>query len=119
MYATEQTAEFLVEKDVPVTKLNYGDPDGDEGAVENCIDDFISRGDIHLVLMFSNQFSERILLNYAIRRLAVDYGVPLITNKQVASMFAEALRQAGTKATPGVANSNVILDTHSLQDWYA
>ena len=36
--------------------------------------------------MFSNQFSERILSNYAIRRLAVDYGVPLITNIQVSNL---------------------------------
>ena len=64
------------------------------------------------------QFSERILLNYAIRRLAVDYGVPLITNKQVAAMFSEALLQADAKATPGESNSKVILDTRSLQAWY-
>ena len=118
LYATEKTARFLAEGGVPVTELTYATSE-EAAAAENSIDDYISRGDIHLVLMFSNQFSERILLNYAIRRLAVDYGVPLITNKQVASMFAEALRQAGAKATPGVANSNVILDTHSLQDWYA
>ena len=118
LYATEQTAEFLVEKDVPVTKLNYGDPDGDEGAVENCIDDFISRGDIHLVLMFSNQFSERILVNYAIRRLAVDFGVPLITNIQVAQMFAEALEKAGARATGDKPNTEVVLDVRSLHEWY-
>ena len=36
-----------------------------------------------MVLMFSNQYSQRVLTNYAIRRLAVDYNVPLITNIQV------------------------------------
>ena len=66
---------------VPVTMLNY--PSEGEAPVENNIEEYISAGNIQLVLMFSNQFSERILINYAIRRLAVDYGVPLITNIQV------------------------------------
>ena len=68
--------------------------------------------------MFSNQFSERILFNYAIRRLAVDFGVPLITNVQVAKMFAESLEAAGAKATGEVANSKVVLDPRSLHEWY-
>ena len=68
--------------------------------------------------MFSNQFSERILQNYAIRRLAVDFGVPLITNVQVASMFAEALKEAGATATGETANSKVVLDPRSLHEWY-
>lgn len=50
---------------------------------EPCIDEYIQRGDIELVLMFSNQFSQNIITNYVLRRLAVDYGVPLITNIQV------------------------------------
>ena len=78
----------------------------------------IASREIEMVLMFSNQFSERILLNYAIRRLAVDYGVPLITNVQVASMFASALERAGARATPDHPNTKVVLDTRSLQSWY-
>ena len=71
-----------------MTLLQYSEGgEGKEFAESGgCIDDYISRGDIHLVLMFSNQFSERILVNYAIRRLAVDFGVPLITNIQVAEV---------------------------------
>ena len=121
LFATDKTAAFVSAAGIPVTTLSYplnqdevGSGDGDE----NSIDDYISRGDIHMVLMFSNQFSERMLLNYAIRRLAVDYGVPLITNVQVAKMFAESLELAGAKATPGKDNSEVVLDTRSLQGWY-
>ena len=69
------------------------------------------------VLMFSNQFSERILINYAIRRLAVDYGVPLITNIQVAEMFADALEAAGARATGSEPNT-INLDSRSLGQWY-
>jgi len=117
LFATDQTAKFLEGHGVPVTLLHYKDD-----AAEPCIDDFISRGDIHLVLMFSNQFSERILTNYAIRRLAVDYGVPLITNLQVAEMFADALEASDaasgvdSSAEPGSRGN--ALDERSLHEWY-
>jgi carbamoylphosphate synthase large subunit len=116
LYGTDKTANFLFDAGVPVTKLAYADGPGGPEA-DNCIDTFIARGDIHLVLMFSNQFSQRILINYAIRRLAVDYGVPLITNIQVAQMFAESLEAAGAKATGDKANDEVVLDVRSLHEW--
>merc|ERR550537_1281120 len=115
LYATDKTADYLNEKGVAVTKLDYADGPGGPEA-DNCIDTFISRGDIHLVLMFSNQFSERILINYAIRRLAVDFGVPLITNIQVAQMFAESLEAAGAHATGDKPNNQVVLDVQSLHE---
>jgi carbamoyl-phosphate synthase large subunit len=116
LYATDKTADYLNEKGVAVTKLDYADGPGGPEA-DNCIDTYISRGDIHLVLMFSNQFSERILINYAIRRLAVDFGVPLITNIQVAQMFAESLEAAGARATGDEPNNKVVLDVRSLHEW--
>merc|ERR1719310_2022787 len=116
LYATEKTADYLTEQGVAVTKLEYADGPGGPEA-ENCIDAYISRGDIHLVLMFSNQFSERILINYAIRRLAVDFGVPLITNIQVAQTFAESLEAAGAHATGDQPNNKVVLDVRSLHEW--
>merc|ERR1719393_391981 len=115
LFATDKTYAFIRENGLECTLLAYPGP-GEE-TQENNIDDYISRGDIHLVLMFSNQFSERILLNYAIRRLAVDFGVPLITNKQVAQLFAESLEAAGAKAT-GDEPNNAVLDSRSLHDWY-
>ena len=101
---------------MPVTLLHYK-----ESGAEPCIDEVISRGDIHLVFMFSNQFSERILTNYAIRRLAVDYGVPLITNIQVAEMFADSLESSDIAS--GVDNTKTphargnALDERSLHEW--
>jgi len=115
LYATPKTAEFLEASGVTVTRLAYADQV--EAGADNCIDDYISRGDIHLVLMFSNQYSVRTIPNYAIRRLAVDYGVPLMTNIQVAQMFAESLEAAGAKATGSAANT-VLLDPRSLHEWY-
>lgn len=82
-----------------MTLLHYKESESDP-----CIDDYISRGDIHLVLMFSNQYSQRILTNYAIRRLAVDYGVPLITNVQVTATrvnFVLVVLSCPTNSTAG------------------
>jgi len=104
LFATDRTAEFMRDNDLPVTLLHYKD-DG----LQPCLDDYIFEGKIELVMMFSNQFSERILTNYAIRRLAVDYGVPLMTNLQVAGMFADAL-----EAKQGEFTAN----SQSLHDWY-
>merc|ERR1719428_2045077 len=118
LFGTDKTADYLNEQGVPVKKLDYADGPGGPEA-ENCIDAYISRGDIHLVLMFSNQFSERILINYAMRRLAVDFGVPLITNIQVAQMFAESLEAAGAHATGEKPNNEVVLDVQSLHEWIA
>jgi len=118
LFGTDKTADYLNEQGVPMKKLDYADGPGGPEA-ENCIDAYISRGDIHLVLMFSNQFSERILINYAMRRLAVDFGVPLITNIQVAQMFAESLEAAGAHATGEKPNNEVVLDVQSLHEWIA
>ena len=92
-----------------------------EGSLEpgpGSIDAAISAGEIDLVLMFSNQYSTRVVTNYAIRRLAVDYGIPLITNIQVAQMFAEARERAGAKAVSRDTANTVVLDARSLHEWY-
>ena len=114
LYATEKTAEYLREQGVDVTLLYYGTGVEDGTArQEPCIDDFIEKRKIEMVLMFSNQYSERIFANYAIRRLAVDYGVPLITNMQVAKMFADSI-----EATGGTAGNLAALDPRSVHEFY-
>jgi len=110
LFGTEKTAAFLQEQGIPVTLLHYK-----ESGTEPCIDDFILRRDIELVFMFSNQYSSRTLTNYAIRRLTVDYGVPLITNIQVAQLFADAL-----EATQGREDGSFqSYDPRSVLEWYA
>lgn len=113
IYATEKTAAYLTEQGVDATLLNYA-----ETKREPCIDDYIQRGDIELVLMFSNQFSQNILTNYAIRRLAVDFGVPLITNVQVAQLLADSLEANGVDISSPASLAGVDLDSRSLHEWY-
>jgi len=109
LLATEKTAAWLTEQGVPVTLLYYGESDK-----EPCIDDYIERREIEMVLMFSNQFSERVFINYAIRRLAVDYGVPLVTNIQVATLFADSLEAQGAKGGSPLP----ALDPRSVHEFY-
>jgi len=109
LLATEKTAEWLTEQGVPVTVLYYGESDQ-----KPSIDDYIESREIEMVLMFSNQFSERVFANYAIRRLAVDYGVPLVTNIQVATLFADALEAQGGKGGATLAS----LDSRSVHEFY-
>ena len=109
LFATEKTALYLNEQGVDATLLHYA---GDE-CKQPCIDDFIERRELEMVFMFSNQYSERLELNYAIRRLAVDYGVPLVTNIQVAKMFADSI-----EATGSTAGNLVTLDQRSINEFY-
>ena len=62
------------------------------------------------------QFSKRTISNYAIRRLSVDFGVPLITNLQVAALFAEAVAQTQLGGSKSTAHT---LDVRSMQEHYA
>ena len=79
IFATEQTARYLESKGITVTELFWPGSDSDKDIAK-----FLRNGKIDLVLMFANTFSQRVETNYDIRRLAVDYGVPLLTNIQVA-----------------------------------
>jgi carbamoyl-phosphate synthase (ammonia) len=97
IYATEQTATFLEENNIPVTKLDW--PTSEEHT-EN-VASYIRDKKIDLVLMFANTFSERVKTNYDIRRLAVDYGVPLLTNIQVAQLLADAIEKNQDMAKKG------------------
>ena len=63
-----------------------------------------------------SQYSSRTVANYAIRRLSVDFGVPLVTNLQVAALFAEAMEQL---QLGGSTTSAAKLDVRSMQEHYA
>jgi len=87
LYATRGTARFLKSNDIEVETLNW--PLGKKQP--NCVD-YIKQGKIDLVINIPKNFQEQELTNdYIIRRTAVDYAVPLITNRQIAERFVEAI----------------------------
>ena len=87
IYATKGTADFLREKGINATLLRWPLDDEAPNTVE-----YLREGRIDLVINIPKNFQEEELTNdYIIRRNAVDFGVPLITNIQLAARFVEAL----------------------------
>ena len=109
IFATEQTARYLESKGITVTELFWPGSDSDKDIAK-----FLRNGKIDLVLMFANTFSQRVETNYDIRRLAVDYGVPLLTNIQVAQLLADSIEQHKL----GEENNEPFLQTKTLREHY-
>ena len=86
LYATAGTADFLSKNDVEATRVSWPL----EKASPNVLD-IIKERKIDLVINIPKNFQESELTNdYLIRRHAVDYNIPLITNLQLARRFIEA-----------------------------
>ncbi len=86
-YATPGTAKFMETNAIPVETLEWPL----NGKSPNAAD-YIKSGKIDLVINIPKNFQEEELNNdYVIRRTAVDYKIPLITNRQLAMRLAEAL----------------------------
>jgi carbamoyl-phosphate synthase large subunit len=88
LFATEGTHRFLQDNGVDNTLLHWPD---EEDRQPNTID-FIRKKKIDLVINIPKNYTKRELKNgYKIRRHAIDYNVPLITNARVASAFIYAV----------------------------
>jgi carbamoyl-phosphate synthase large subunit len=87
IYATPGTAEALKSLGIPCTSLGKGPADG-AGAV-HAIED----GKVDLVINIPREYDELGRPDgYWIRRRAVDAGIPLLTDLQLARAVIEALR---------------------------
>ncbi|MDR0503581.1 MAG: carbamoyl-phosphate synthase (glutamine-hydrolyzing) large subunit [Treponema sp.] len=87
LFASHGTANFLAGSNVPVTPLFW--------PLENKepnIAGFIKRREVDMIINIPKNNVERELKNdYIIRRLAVDFDIPLFTNIKVAKEFIDAL----------------------------
>lgn len=93
LYATEGTAEFMAKHGQEAEVLHWPL----EKKQPNIVD-YIKDGKIDLVINIPKNYQEEELTNdYMIRRSAVDYNVSLITNRQIAMRFAEALVRTPVK----------------------
>jgi carbamoyl-phosphate synthase large subunit len=87
LYATKGSAEFLDTNGVPCTALAWPD----ENVKPNSLD-YIKEKKFDLVINIPKNLSKTELDNdYTIRRSAVDYNIPLITNARLASAFLTAV----------------------------
>jgi carbamoyl-phosphate synthase large subunit len=88
IFATEGTHKFFTDNGVENTSLSWPD---EEDQSPNTID-FIKEKKIDLVINIPKNYTNRELKNnYLIRRSAIDYNIPLITNSRVASAFIYAI----------------------------
>jgi carbamoyl-phosphate synthase large subunit len=86
LYATEGTARFLDESGVPSVILHWPLSQKEPNVLS-----YLADGQIDLVINIPKNIEKEELENdYLIRRKAVDFGVPLITNLQVAKRFVDA-----------------------------
>ncbi len=86
-YATEGTAKFLIANDIPAEMLHWPLDKTQPNVI-----DYIKSRRIDLVINIPKNYQKKELTNgYLIRRAAVDYNVMLITNRQIAMRFIEAL----------------------------
>ncbi|ULB33925.1 MULTISPECIES: carbamoyl-phosphate synthase (glutamine-hydrolyzing) large subunit [Proteiniphilum] len=86
LYASHGTQKFLEDNGIMATDVNWPDEDGD-----NNIKKMISEKQFDLIINIPKNVTRRELTNgYIIRRAAVDYNIPLITNARLASAFITA-----------------------------
>lgn len=86
-YATPGTAKFMKSNNIEVEEVEWPSSRKKPNAV-----DLIKSNKIDLVINIPKNFQQDELTNdYLVRRTAVDYKIPLITNRQLAMRLAEAL----------------------------
>jgi carbamoyl-phosphate synthase large subunit len=92
-YATQGTADFMKENNIDAEVLFWPLEEKEPNTLT-----YISEGKIDLVINIPKNIEKVELDNdYLIRRKAVDFNVPLITNLQLAKRFVEAISRATPK----------------------
>ena len=87
LFATRGTAQFLEMNGIPSTMLHWPDEDKKPNTL-----DYLRNKMIDLVINIPKDLSKTELSNdYHIRRSAVDFNIPLITNGRLASAFLMAV----------------------------
>ncbi|MGA3012627.1 MAG: carbamoyl-phosphate synthase (glutamine-hydrolyzing) large subunit [Bacteroidales bacterium] len=86
IFATKGTAEFLADNGIGSTILHWPDEDATPNVLE-----YLKDHKIDLAINIPKNLSKDELYNdYAIRRAAIDFNVPLITNANLANVFVMA-----------------------------
>jgi carbamoyl-phosphate synthase large subunit len=83
LFATRGTHDFLELNGIPSTMLHWPDEDKQPNTL-----DYIKERKVDLVINIPKDLTKTELSNdYTIRRSAVDYNIPIITNARLASAF--------------------------------
>jgi carbamoyl-phosphate synthase (ammonia) len=87
IYATDKTHKFLASRQVPSTLAHF--PDTPE--LEPNVKTLLQEQEVGLVINLPTFESKQTDNNYAMRRTAVDFGIPLLTQPQLVNLFVESL----------------------------
>jgi carbamoyl-phosphate synthase (ammonia) len=90
IFATKKTAEVLEKNRVPCTVVQYPTEDDPNSDVPSALE-MIKNEEFGLVINIPTYESTRLEDNFLMRRTAVDYGLPLLTNCQLVKTFADAV----------------------------
>ena len=86
LFATPGTQRFLAENGIPATTLYWPD----DAQQPNTID-YIKEKKLDMIINIPKNLSKTELDNdYTIRRMSIDYNIPLITNDRLATAFIES-----------------------------
>jgi carbamoyl-phosphate synthase large subunit len=86
IFATKGTAEFLQDNGITSTILHWPDEEASPNVIE-----YLKGHKIDLVINIPKNLSKDELYNdYTIRRAAIDFNIPLITNANLANVFVMA-----------------------------
>ncbi len=87
LYATGGTAKFLKENNIPVEVLYWPLDEKEPNALT-----YIQDKKIDLVINIPKSYEEEELTNdYLIRRKAVDFNIPLLTNEKITKLFIDSI----------------------------
>ncbi len=87
IYATRGTQKFLEENGVKAIPVGW--PDETDGTINSL--ELIRSKEVHMVINIPKNLSSKELSNdYQIRRSAIDFNIPLVTNERLAKAFIEA-----------------------------
>ncbi len=91
LYATDGTHKFLAQNDIRSTRVTWPDESGKYN-----VKNMIENKEFDLVINIPKNTSRRELTNgYLIRRGAIDFNIPLVTNARLASAFIQAFCTLG------------------------
>jgi carbamoyl-phosphate synthase large subunit len=86
LYATPGTAKYLLQHDIECTTLDWPDSDNHPTTV-----DYIKDRKIDMVINIPKNLSKNELNNdFEIRRCAIDFNIPLITDTQLSNDFIKS-----------------------------
>jgi len=92
LYATKQTADILTKNQVPCITLGYP-TEKIEGSDDPNVLDMLKSNEIGLVINIPTHESTRLEDNFLMRRTAVDFGIPLLTNMNLVKVFTDAIHK--------------------------